>query len=170
MEEDIIINRVTNSSLVSLDLEDYYPKGENILFDIAPLLYEGLILKEKDFRLFVKEHDWIKYIGKNIGLYCSEDAIVPTWAYMLLVSKLQPVANFIVYGDLQVLEQALWQKAIKEIDISKFSQTKVVIKGCSKLPVPVFAYTEIMRLLMPIADSLAYGEPCSTVPIYKKRT
>jgi hypothetical protein len=170
MEEDTIINRVTNSSLVSLDLEDYYPKGENILFDIAPLLYEESILKEKDFRLFLKENDWTKYEGKNIALNCSVDAIVPTWAYMLLVSKLQPIANFIVYGDLQALEQALWQKAIQEIDISRFNQSKVVIKGCSKIPVPVFAYTEIMRLLMPIADSLAYGEPCSTVPIFKKRT
>jgi hypothetical protein len=166
--EELIENRVIKSNLVSIDLESYYPQGERIEFDIKPLLYEGLMLREKDFRAFLKDHDWQQYQGKNIALVCSEDAIVPTWAYMLLVSKLEPFVNLVIYGNLEQLDQALWQKELDKIDLTEFENAKVVIKGCSKLKVPIYAYTEIMRLMLPIANSIMFGEPCSTVPLFKK--
>ncbi|HEY8402520.1 MAG TPA: DUF2480 family protein [Cytophagaceae bacterium] len=166
--ENEIVNRVANSSLITFDLEEYYHQGERIIYDIKDNLFQGLILKEKDFRDFVKNHDWSIYKDKNIGLICSEDAIVPTWAYMLLATRLEPFANMVVFGNLEVLEQALFQQALSKIDIEKYRDAKVVIKGCSKYPVPTYAYVEIVRLLMPVVNSLMYGEPCSTVPLYKK--
>lgn len=167
MENDIV-NRVANSSLITFDLEEYYHPGERIVYDIKDNLYQGLILKEKDFRDFVKNHDWSSYKDKNVSLICSEDAIVPTWAYMLLAIKLEPYANMVVFGRLDALEQALFQQALSKIDIQKYKDAKVVIKGCSKYPVPVYAYVEIVRLLTPVVNSLMYGEPCSTVPLFKK--
>jgi hypothetical protein len=166
--EDEIVNRVINSGLVSFDLEEYYHKGERVLFDIKDNLFQGLILREKDFREFLKNHDWSFYKDKNVAIICSEDAIVPTWAYMLLVSKLEPVANIVVFGDLSDLEQALFQNALNKIDITQFKDARVVIKGCGNFPVPVFAYAEITRILRPVVLSIMYGEPCSTVPIYKR--
>jgi hypothetical protein len=163
-----IINRVSNSGLISFDLEEYYHKGERVVFDIKDNLFQGLILKEKDFREFLKNHDWTFYKNKNVGIICSEDAIVPTWAYMLLVSKMEPYANMVVFGDLSDLEQSLFKDALNRIDLSHFKDAKVVIKGCGNFPVPIYAYTEITRLLRPVASSIMYGEPCSTVPIYKK--
>ncbi|MFL5730010.1 MAG: DUF2480 family protein [Cytophagaceae bacterium] len=168
MENDEIVNRVANSSLISLDLEDYYHKGERVVYDLAINLFQGLILKEKDFRDFVKHHDWTAYDGKNVAIVCTADAILPTWAYMLLISKLEPHANMVVAGDLADLEQALYQQAIAQIDFSKFKDARVVVKGCGKFPVPVFAYAELTRKLMPFAVSIMYGEPCSTVPVYKR--
>jgi hypothetical protein len=168
MENDGIVNRVANSSLISLDLEDYYHKGERVVYDLASNLYQGLILKEKDFREYIKNNDWTSYSGKNVAIVCTADAIVPTWAYMLLISKLQPWANMVVAGDLADLEQALYQQAISRIDVNEFKDAKVVVKGCGKYPVPVFAYAELTRKLLPVAASIMYGEPCSTVPVYKK--
>jgi hypothetical protein len=166
--EDSIINRVANSSLVSLDLEDYYHKGERVLYDIKDNLFHELILKEKDFRDFIKNNDWSIYKDKNVSIICSVDAVVPTWAYMLLASRIGPFSNLVVFGDLLALEQALFQQALSKIDINKFKDAKVVVKGCGNFPVPTFAYVEITRLLSSVAHSVMYGEPCSTVPIYKR--
>jgi hypothetical protein len=168
-EQEHIINRVANSNLISFDLEEYYDKGERVLYDIKNNLFQELILKEKDFRDFVKNFDWSVYQGKNVAVICSADAVVPTWAYMLLVTKIEPYANMVVFGDLLDLEQALYQQVFKSIDFSKFKDAKVVIKGCGNLPVPTYAYAEITRLLRPVASSIMYGEPCSTVPLYKKQ-
>jgi hypothetical protein len=166
--EDEIINKVANSSLITLNLEDYYHKGERILYDIKQNLFQELILKEKDFRDFVKEHDWSQYEGKNVGIICSADAIVPTWAYMLLTTRLEPYVNIVIFGDLEKLEQALYQSALSQINPEDYRNAKVVIKGCGDLPVPTFAYVEISRILTSVTQSIMYGEPCSTVPIYKK--
>ena len=166
MEEEIV-NKVANSSLVTFDLEDFYHKGERIIYDIKQNLFQELILKEKDFRDFIKNHDWSQYKGKNIGIICSADAIVPTWAYMLLATRLEPFANIVIFGDLERLEQALYQQALSKIDPLDYKNAKVVVKGCGNLPVPTFAYVEISRILTPVVQSIMYGEPCSTVPIFK---
>lgn len=162
-----IVNRVANSDLVLLNLEDYYSKGERVVYDIKDNLFQGLILREKDFRAFVKDNDWSVFTEKNVAIICSEDAIIPSWAYMLLISKIEPYANHVVVGDLDRLEQALFQAALRSIDASSYKDAKVIIKGCSKFPVPLFAYGELTRMLRPFVQSLMYGEPCSTVPIYK---
>ncbi len=164
---EAIVNRVANSALVTFNLEEYYHAGDRVVYDIRQNLFQDLILKEKDFRAFVKEHDWQQYDGKNVALICTTDAVIPTWAYMLLTTAIAPYANLVVFGDLEALEQALFQQALTNIDLQQFSDQRVVIKGCSKVDVPVFAYVEIIRLLQPITKSLMYGEPCSTVPIYK---
>lgn len=168
METYEIVNRVATSGIVSLDLEELYHPGERVIFDIKDQLFQGLILREKDFREFLKNHDWSQYTGKNIGIICSEDAIVPTWAYMLLAVQLQPFANSVVFGDLNALEEKLFNDAISKIDLKEFENKRVVVKGCSKVSVPVSAYVEVARLLKPVVKSLMFGEPCSTVPLYKK--
>ncbi|CAG5010585.1 hypothetical protein DYBT9275_04765 [Dyadobacter sp. CECT 9275] len=168
METEEIVNRVANSGIVSLDLEDLYHPGERIIYDIKNNLFQGLILKEKDFRDFLKTHDWTQYQGKNIAVLCSEDAIVPTWAYMLLATHLEPYANEIVYGSLETLEAQLFSRAIRALDPQEYAGKRVVVKGCSKVEVPVSAYMEISKLLKPVVQSLMFGEPCSTVPVYKK--
>ncbi|WPP52191.1 DUF2480 family protein [Catalinimonas niigatensis] len=167
-QEGEIINKVANSPLVTFNLEDYYPKEERIVYDIRDNLFQEAILREKDFRAFVKEHDWAQYQDKLVALTCSVDAIVPTWAYMLLTSKLEPYAKMLVYGSLEVLEATLFKEALSRVNPEEFQDAKVVIKGCGKYPVPIFAYTEITRMLRPYVGSLMYGEPCSTVPLYKK--
>ncbi len=169
MQEDIIINKVANSGLITLDLEEYYHAGERVLYDIADNLFHGLILKEKDFREFLKQHNWVQYQNKNVAIICSADAIVPTWAYMLLVTHLEPYANLVVFGSIETLENALFQQALCKIDVNQYKDAKVVIKGCSRVPVPTYAYVEVTRLLKPYVKSIMYGEPCSTVPIYKRK-
>ncbi|GAA4848070.1 DUF2480 family protein [Algivirga pacifica] len=166
MEE--IINRVAQSPIITLNLEDYYHQGERIILDIKDQLFQGLILREKDFRAFVKEHDWTQYEGKNVALTCSADAIVPIWAYMLLASKLEVHAHMVAFGSLEELEISLYKEALSKIDVEQFRDRPVVIKGCGNLPVPTYAYVEITRLLKPVVKSLMYGEPCSTVPVYKR--
>lgn len=163
-----IINRVANSGLVTLDLEDYYHPGGRIVYDLKDNLFMGLILKEKDFREFLKTHDWSQYADKNVAVTCSEDAIVPTWAYMLLTLQLQPYANLIVFGSLQDLEEKLYFDAIARINLDNYRDARVVVKGCSKVPVPVAAYVELTRVLKPVVQSLLFGEPCSTVPLFKR--
>jgi hypothetical protein len=166
--EDKIINKVAKSGIININLETFYPQGTRILFDIKALLYEGLILKEKDFRAFIKNEDWSAYQDKYVALICSEDAIVPTWAYMLLATHLTPFAKKVVFGDLETLETALYQELLHKLPINAYKDARVVIKGCGDLPVPVAAFVEITRLLQPVAKSIMYGEACSMVPLYKQ--
>lgn len=168
METQEILNRVAVSGIVSLDLEELYHPGERILYDIKDNLWQGMILREKDFREFLKSHDWTQYQGKNVAIICSEDAIVPTWAYMLIAVQLERYANSVVFGDLDALESKLFADAIHKLNLEEFTGKRVVVKGCSKVSVPISAYVEISRLLKPVVQSLMFGEPCSTVPIYKK--
>ena len=168
MEE--IVNKVAQSGLVEFNLEDYYPKGERVLFDIKNHLFQELILKEKDFRAFVKTEDWSKYQDKFVALTCTADAVVPTWAYMLLTTVLEPFAKKVVFGDLKTLETVLFHEALKKVNPSDYTEQRIVIKGCSNLPVPESAYVEITQLLRPFAKSIMYGEPCSTVPLYKQKS
>jgi len=164
-----IVNKVAASGLVEFNLEEYYVQGERVLLDIKEQLFQGLILREKDFREFVKNENWISYQDQLVALTCTADAIVPTWAYMLLTIALEPYAKKIVFGNLEVLETVLFNETLSKIDIEKFHDQRIVIKGCSSLPVPESAYVEITRLLRPVAKSIMYGEPCSTVPIYKQK-
>ncbi len=163
-----IINRVAGSGLVSLDLEAYYHPGERVVYDLKENLYMGLMLREKEFRAFLAEHDWHPYAGKNVAITCTEDAIVPTWAYMLLTLKLRPHANMVVFGTLADLNQKLYFDAIAAIDPEDYRDARVVVKGCAKVPVPTAAYVELTRVLQPVVQSLLFGEPCSTVPLYKR--
>lgn len=164
---DEIINKVANSGLITIDLEEFYPKGERVLFDIKPLLFHELILKEKDFREFIKQHDWSSYQGKMVAITCTADAVVPTWAYMLVSIALEPFAKKIVFGNLETLEAILFSEILQSITYSDYQDKRVVIKGCSNLPVTTNAYVELVRGLKPFAKSIMYGEPCSTVPLYK---
>lgn len=166
---DEIVNRVSNSALVTLDLEDLYQPGERVLFDIKPFLFQEIALREKEFRDAVKTHDWTQYKDKYVAVTCSADAIVPTWAYMLLSSALQPVARQVIFGTLQDLEEILFRQKLEEIDWDQYQNSKVVIKGCSKVEVPVSAYLEAVNRLRPRVSSIMYGEPCSTVPIFKRK-
>lgn len=167
-ETEVIENRVAKSSLITFDLEELYHEGERILFDVKDLLYQGLILRENDFKEFVKSHDWSQYEGKNVAITCSADAIVPTWAYMQLISKIQPYAHFVVLGNLETLENSLYDMKLDKIDFSGYEDCKVVVKGCSQVEVPAYVYAELTRRLRPYVASLMYGEPCSSVPVYKK--
>ncbi|MCS7028066.1 MAG: DUF2480 family protein [Bacteroidia bacterium] len=163
-----IVNRVANSNLQVFNLEDLYDPHERVVLDIKDQLYMGMILREKDFREFIKNHDFTQYKDKNVAITCSADAIVPTWAYMLLAAKLEGIAHYFVFGTLDDLERALYQKALSEVDWEKYANQKVVVKGCSKVKVPVYAYVEATRRLRAVAEKIMYGEPCSTVPIFKK--
>jgi len=164
---DEIINKVANSGLITIDLEEFYPKGERVLFDIKPLLFHELILKEKDFREFIKQHDWSQYKDKLVAITCTADAIIPTWAYMLVSIALEPYAKKIVFGNLETLEAIIFNEALLAIVYEDYKDKRVVIKGCSNLPVSTNAYVELVRGLRPFAKSIMYGEPCSTVPLYK---
>ncbi len=166
--ESEIINRVSSSSLVSFDLEEYYQPGERVLIDIKDQLFQELILREKDFRNYIKTHDWSQYKDKFVAIHCSADAIVPTWAYMLLAIALEPYSKQIVFGLLENLEEQLFRTALSKVDWLNYKDAKVVIKGCSKVNVPVSIYVEATNRLKPIASSLMFGEPCSTVPLYKR--
>lgn len=163
-----IINKVAQSGLVTIDLEELYVPGERILFDIKDWLFEELILKEKDFREKLKTHDWKKYRDKFVAVTCSADAIIPTWAFMLVTIYLRPVAAKIIFGDLQSLEEELFNEQISKMNPDSYRDQKLVIKGCSNVKVPQSAYMKLTSLLMPVAKSIMYGEPCSTVPLYKK--
>lgn len=167
--QENIVNKVAASGLVTLNLEHYYNYGERVVYDIKDNLFHGLMLREKDFREFIKTHDWTAYSGKNVAVICSADAIVPTWAYMLLANKMKPYANEVVFGGLEVLETVLITKAIQKIDLSAFTDQRVVIKGCGDIDVPIAAYVEITNVLTPVVKSIMYGEPCSTVPVYKRK-
>ncbi len=167
--ENEITNKVANSGIVSIDLEEFFTEGERVLFDIKSLLFQELILKEKDFREFIKTNDWSVYKDKLVALTCSVDAIVPTWAYMLLTLALEPFAKKIIFGDLSDMEKLLFAEKLSQLDISKFKDARIVIKGCGDKPLPTNAYVQITALLKPVAKSIMYGEPCSTVPLYKSK-
>jgi hypothetical protein len=163
-----ILNKVAESGLITIDLEAYYPEGERIAFDMAPLLVEGLLLREKDFRSFIAEHDWSTYKGKHVALFCSTDAIIPRWAWMLLSVALQPFATTVVFGNAETLENVLFESFLSQLNPEDYRDQRVVIKGCSHKPVPVQAYVKLTALLLPVVKSILYGEPCSTVPVYKR--
>lgn len=169
MESDgEIINRVASSALKVFDMEEHYLPGERVVLDIKEQLYQGMILREKPFREFIKAHDWSLYRDKFVAVTCSEDAVVPTWAYMLLTSALEPFARMVVFGKLEELEVKLFFDSLSKVDWQQFADAKVVIKGCSKVAVPTAAYVEATRLIRPYAASIMFGEPCSTVPVFKR--
>ena len=166
---EAIINRVANSSLITIDLEDFYPSGNRVVFDIKDWLYEGLILREKDFREQVKNHDWSQYQGNYVSLTCSSDAIIPSWAYLLLSTQLAPFATKVVVGNLELLETVIYQDIINHLDISEYDNKPIIIKGCANKPIPPSAYTLLIEKIQPIAKTIMFGEACSTVPLYKKK-
>ena len=163
-----IVNRVAESALSEIDPASFYPQGETEVFDMKDYLFMGLILKEKDFREALKTKDFSVYKDKFVAVLCSADAIIPVWAYMLVASYLQPFAKDMVFGDEQFLHKALFLKNISKLNLEEFRDKRIVVKGCGDLPIGEFAYLELTKLLRPIARSIMYGEPCSTVPIYKK--
>lgn len=163
-----LVNRVANSGLITLNLEEFFPKEEVVTFDLKDYLFMELILKEKDFREALKEHDWSQYQDKILLVYCSTDAIIPVWAYMLVTGYAEPYATDIFQGDEQTYYQIAFNRALEALDAQQYEQQRIVIKGCSNKPVPPSAYVELTRKLRPYAQSIMYGEPCSTVPIFKR--
>jgi hypothetical protein len=166
---EVLVNKVANSGIITLDLEKYLPTGEMATFDLKDHLFMGLILKEKDFREALKNLDWTSYQNKNVAIICSVDAIIPVWAYMWVATYLQPVAKDIITGSEAEMHKHLFLKNLSAIDTTEFNDQRIVIKGCGDVAIEGFAYAEITKLLKPVAKSIMYGEPCSTVPIYKKK-
>jgi hypothetical protein len=164
-----IINRVAESSLIQLDLEDWYDQAERKSFDLAAYLHMGLVLKELDFRSALKQIDWTLFQGKHLAIHCSADAIVPTWAFMLVATHAAPFTKSIVFGTKDKIDEILFERWIENLNISPFIDQKVIVKGCSKFPVPVSAYVSITSKLTPVVQSLMFGEPCSNVPLYKRK-
>lgn len=168
MAEEIFVNKVAESGLISLDLEVFYPKGEIKTFDLKGYLFMELILKEKDFRAALQTTDWSVYQNTYVAIICSVDAIIPMWAYMLVASYLQPFAKDVVFGDEQKLINTIFLKNLAQFDATAYEDKRVVVKGCGDVAIPETAYVEITNKLRPFVKSIMYGEPCSTVPIYKK--
>jgi hypothetical protein len=166
---ETFVNKVTESGLISFDLEDYYPKEPIKIFDLKEYLFMGLILKEKDFRAALQITDWEQYKAANVAITCSADAIIPMWAYMLAASYLQPYAANVVFGDEKKLVTTLLLKNLDAVKGEEYTDKRVVVKGCGEVEIPETAYVEITNKLRPFVKSIMYGEPCSTVPIYKKR-
>ncbi len=164
-----IENRVAASGLITLSLEDFYQKGERTSIDIQPVLWQGLALKEKDFRTFVKDHDWSQYQGKFVAIHCSVDAIIPSWAFMLLTVNLMPYAKKVVYGSLQDLERELFIDSINSIDEEEYRDKRILVKGCGELEIPESAFSKMVEKLHPVVKSLMFGEACSNVPLYKRK-
>jgi Protein of unknown function (DUF2480) len=166
---DPVINKVAESGLITLDPANYYPKGETKLFDLKDFLFMGLILKEKDYREGLKALDWEQYRDKNVAVTCTADAIIPVWAWMLAATYLQPLAKEIIMGDEKELHKTIFLKNLSHININEFADKRVVVKGCGETPIGDFVYLELTKLLQPVVKSIMYGEPCSTVPVYKKK-
>lgn len=168
--QENIVNRVANSGLLTFDLATLKSTAAIEVYDIKENLFQGLILREKEFRVFVKENDWSKYTGKNVLITCTADAIVPTWAYMLLANKLAPYANEIFFGEKNTFEDILFERALSNLDMEQFRDQRVVVKGCGDIKVPESAFVTFAYKLSKVAKSIMYGEPCSTVPIFKRTT
>lgn len=166
---DLLVNKVANSGLITLDLEQFLPKGEVKLFDLKDFLFMGLILKEKDYREALKAKDWSEYQDALVAITCTADAIIPVWAYMLAVSYLEPVAKEVFLGTAEELHKHLLVKNIEALDAAEYNDQRVVVKGCGETPINAVAYAAITKVLRPVTKSIMYGEPCSTVPIYKKK-
>jgi hypothetical protein len=164
-----LVNRVAQSGIITLNLEDYFPTNPIVVFDIKEYLFHGLILKEKDFREAMKNHDWTQYQGKHLAITCSTDAIVPIWAYQLIALQAAPYALLVVFGSIETLLTVYYHETLAKINWTEFQDKYVVIKGCGSKPVPVAAYTEMAKQLLPYAKSIMYGEPCSTVPLHKRK-
>jgi hypothetical protein len=162
-----IINKVSASGIITLDLEELYPAGQRVVLDLKPVLWQEVALKEDDLRAFCKGHDWAQYQGRCVAVHCSADAIIPTWAFMLVAVHLQPYAAFISQGDAEQLERAVFTRFIQQLDVEPYRGARVMVKGCSKLPVPINAYVELTARLMPVAKSVMFGEACGAVPLYK---
>jgi hypothetical protein len=167
--QNTIVNKVAQSGLITFDLATLKAKGEMIEMDMKDYLFHGLILREKDFREFIKSHDWTQYKDKNIAITCSTDAIIPTWAYMLLANRLEPYANEVIFGDLQTLETILYREAISKLDMSQFQDERVIIKGCGDIHIPESAFIYFTTRLTKVVKSIMYGEACSSVPVYKRK-
>lgn len=163
-----LVNRVATSGLITINLEDFFPTEEVVFFDIKDYLYMELMLKEKDFRAALKAHDWEQYRDKHLLVYCSTDAIVPVWAFMLVTAYATPYATSIFNGNAEGFYQQAFNTALADFKAEQYEGQRIVIKGCSNKPVPVSAYVELTRMLQPYAQSIMYGEPCSTVPIFKR--
>ena len=166
---ETIVNKVAESGIITLDLAPYINTAEIMAFDLKPFLFREMILKEKDYRAALQEHNWLQYAGKQVAIHCSADAIVPVWAYMLATSYLQPVAASVYYGTPEELGKVLIYNRINAIDINEYAGKRIVLKGCGDIPVPEIAYVTATNHLRPVVKSLMYGEPCSTVPIYKNK-
>ncbi|WPR73906.1 DUF2480 family protein [Algoriphagus sp. NG3] len=164
-----IINRVASSPIITINLEELYPREERVVFDIKPFLLQELILREKDFRAALKDIDWSQYENKWVAITCSADAIVPNWAFMLVATYLDSIALGYAIGDLKELEVMITEDCLKNLDLDSFTDRPVVVKGCSDFPIPLFAYGKIISLVKSRAKAIMYGEPCSTVPLYKKQ-
>ncbi|NGM64630.1 DUF2480 family protein [Sphingobacterium sp. SGR-19] len=168
--QENIVNKVAQSGLITIDLANYAPKEEIVVYDIKDNLFHGLILKEKDFRTFIKEHDWSQYQNKHIGIICSTDAIVPTWAYMLLANRLEPYAISVHFGNEETVLDNLFTQTLDQIDFSAYQDERVVVKGCGEIYVPESAFIKFTLGLSKVVKSIMYGEPCSTVPVYKRKS
>src|SRR5690606_24437047 len=168
--QENIVNKVAQSGLITIDLADYAPKDEIIVYDINDNLFHVLKIKEKEFRTFIKEHDWSQYQNKHNGIICSTDAIVPTWAYMLLANKLEPYALSVHFGNKETVLNNLFSQALDQIDFSAYQDERVVVKGCGDVYVPASAFIKFTLGLSKVVKSIMYGEPCSTVPVYKRKS
>ena len=166
---DPIVNKVAESGLITVDPADYYPKEDVKTFDLKDFLHMGMILKEKEFRQSLKDLDWEQYRDKNIAVTCTADAIIPVWAWMVVATYLQPVAGEILVGNEKELHKLIFLKNLSQINVNEFADKRIVVKGCGDTPIGEFVYLELTRLLQPVAKSIMYGEPCSTVPVYKKK-
>lgn len=164
-----IVNRIAQSPIITFKLEELYPAGDRVEIDIKDQLFMGQILREKDFRAYIKEVDWAEYDGKYVAIYCSVDAIIPVWAYMLLAVKLEAYAKHITFGTAEDMEKEVFLKELDKLDYTQFQDRPVVIKGCSDIKIPQGIYVEATRRIKPFAKKLSYGEPCSTVPLYKRK-
>ena len=165
---DEIVNKVAASGIITIDLEEHYPGGERAFIDLASQLWQGVALREKDFRNWIATHEWSQYSGKHVAVFCSVDAIIPAWAYMLVSSALTDYAITVVHGSTTELEQVVFRNMIDSLDVNEYRDKRCVVKGCSKLPVPQSAYSHLVVRLRPVARSIMFGEPCSTVPVYKR--
>ena len=159
---------VANSKLVTIDLENFYPEGKRVAFDIKEWLFQELVLREKEFRKYVNDHDWSQYQDNYIAINCTADAIIPAWAYMLVTINLEPFAKKIVLGSLEDLETSVYQNIIANLNLENYKDKPIIIKGCSKKPVPTSAYLMLTSHLKPVVKSIMFGEACSFVPLYKK--